>query len=101
MTAQNDDLELVPVQSGAYTLRSRTFGETFHPVIGPQAEAELLHIRQQRLAERAGACACEFVIWDVGLGAAGNAIAVINALAALPESSVALHSFDLTLAPLT
>ena len=56
------------MQSGARSLRSREFGETFHPVVGPMAEARALHVAQQRLVARAGETRGPFVIWDVGLG---------------------------------
>ena len=92
--------ELVTVQSGARSLRSREFGETFHPVIGPMAEAVALHVRQQRLVARAAATEGPFVIWDVGLGAAANAVAVLEAFAREGEGRVELHSFDHTTAPL-
>ncbi len=102
MTARPDSslFELVTVQSGARSLRSREFGETFHPVIGPMAEAVALHVRQQRLVERAAATEGPFVIWDVGLGAAANAVAVLEAFAAESGGRVELHSFDHTTAPL-
>ena len=84
------------MQSGARSVRSREHGETFHPVVGPMAEAVALHVRGQRLVERARG---RFVIWDVGLGAAANAIAAIEALRAV-DAVVELHSFDRTLEPL-
>lgn len=92
--------ELVTVQSGARSLRSREFGETFHPVIGPMAEAVALHVRQQRLVERAAATEGPLVVWDVGLGAAANAVAVLEAFAGEGDGCVELHSFDHTTAPL-
>ncbi len=93
--------DLVTVQTGARSLRSREFGETFHPVVGPMIEAVVLHVRQQRLVERAGKTRGPFVIWDVGLGAAANAIAAIEAFhAADAAMRVELHSFDHTTAPL-
>jgi tRNA U34 5-methylaminomethyl-2-thiouridine-forming methyltransferase MnmC len=90
--------EIVTVQSGDRSLRSREFGETFHPVVGPMAEAVGLHVKQQRLVERAATAGGRFVIWDVGLGAAANAIAAIEALAKPVGTGVRveLHSFDLT-----
>ncbi|HYR58257.1 MAG TPA: MnmC family methyltransferase, partial [Chthoniobacteraceae bacterium] len=95
------DFELVTVASGARSVRSRAHGETFHPVVGPMAEARGLHVEQQRLVERAAATAGEFVIWDVGLGAAANAIAVIEAFSDFHgRAQIELHSFDLTTAPL-
>jgi queuine tRNA-ribosyltransferase len=52
--------------------------ETFHPGIGPAAEAEALYVRQLRLPERVRETPGEFVLWDVGLGAAANALAAMR-----------------------
>ena len=94
--------ELVPLLNGLNSLRSLDNQETFHPKIGPAAEAQLLHTEQQKIVERARASA-DFSIWDVGLGAAANALAVIRALEnELPTrhgSPVQIHSFDKTLGP--
>jgi hypothetical protein len=98
-TSADSDYELVTVQSGARSLRDRACGETFHPVIGPMQEATSLHVEGQRLVERAQASPSPMVIWDVGLGAAANAIAALEALRTA-ETPVELHSFDCTLAPL-
>ena len=92
---------LVTVASGATSLRSEEHGETFHPVIGPMAEARGLHIAGSRIIERAGECARPFVIWDIGLGAAANAVAVLESLAeAHCPARVEMHSFDCTAKPL-
>jgi len=92
---------LVTVASGARSLRSTEHGETFHPVVGPMAEARGLHVAQSRIAERAGECARPFVIWDVGLGAGANAVAVIEALSEVRcPARVELRSFDCTTEPL-
>ena len=59
-----------------------------------------MHVDQQRLVERCRE-AQSFVIWDVGLGAAANAIACIRALENLKtECRIELHSFDKTKSPL-
>jgi len=95
------EFSLVTVASGAVSLRSLEHGETFHPVIGPMAEARALHVAESRIVERAGKGERPFVIWDVGLGAAANAVAVLEALAGTPcPARIALHSFDCTAAPL-
>jgi tRNA U34 5-methylaminomethyl-2-thiouridine-forming methyltransferase MnmC len=92
---------LVTVASGARSLHSLEHGETFHPVVGPMAEAHGLHVAQSRLASRARECARSFVIWDVGLGAGANAVAVLEALSgAHCAAQVELHSFDSTTEPL-
>jgi tRNA U34 5-methylaminomethyl-2-thiouridine-forming methyltransferase MnmC len=89
----NSHYELVPLKNGVFSIRLRSNGETFHPVIGPVAEAEALYVRQLKLRERAKD---KFVIWDVGLGAGGNVLTAIRHLADLP---ITLHiiSFDHTL----
>lgn len=90
---------LVRLANGAYSLRSTAHGETFHPVIGPVAEAQTLYARQLRLPERMASGTGEFVIWDIGLGAAANAIAALEATQAVARN-VRLISFDCTLEPL-
>lgn len=93
-----ESFELVHLKSGHTSLRLSSNRETFHPVIGPEAEARRLHIEQPRLVARSLELD-PMIIWDVGLGAAANAVAAIEALAKGP-GAVELHSFDCTLAPL-
>jgi hypothetical protein len=69
---------LVRLRNGACSVRSLAEDETFHPGIGPAMETEALYVRQLRLPERVEATAGEFVIWDVGLGAAANALMTIR-----------------------
>ena len=69
--------QLVQLKNGTYSVRSLADAETFHPVIGPVAEAEALYIRQLRLLDRIAKTAGEFTVWDVGLGAAANAMSAI------------------------
>ncbi|MEQ2006641.1 MAG: MnmC family methyltransferase, partial [Limisphaerales bacterium] len=85
--------------NGVRSVRSHAEAETFHPVIGPVAEAEALYVRQLRLRELLAAHAGEFVIWDVGLGAAANVLTILRATSDLP-CRVRLISFDHTLEPL-
>ena len=90
---------LVTLANGVRSVRSHAEAETFHPVIGPVAEAEALYVRQLRLRERLAAHTGEFVIWDVGLGAAANVLTVLRATHDLP-CRIRLVSFDHTLEPL-
>lgn len=90
---------LVQLANGVHSVHSVAHHETFHPVIGPVAEAEALYVRQLGLAGRARAERGEFVIWDVGLGAAANALTVLRATRAA-AGRVRLVSFDHTLEPL-
>lgn len=91
--------ELVRLRNGAHTIRSHAHGETMHPGLGPEAEAETLYVTQLRLVERLRAHAGEFVIWDVGLGAAANALTLLRATRDV-SGSVHLISFEQTLEPL-
>ncbi len=90
---------LVRLANGAYSIHSLAHGETFHPVIGPTAEAEALYVRQLGLRERVSRHGGEFVIWDVGLGAAANALTGLRAIRDL-AARVRLVSFDETIEPL-
>lgn len=90
---------IVKLSSGAYSVHSLAYAETFHPVIGPVAEAQALYVRQLQLPQRVRSQSGEFVIWDVGLGAAANALTVLHAAREVP-CTVRMLSFDHTLAPL-
>ena len=106
-----NEFEIVTLKTGVKSLRSLERGETFHPGIGPLVEANQLHVDQQRLVARSEALAKtgeKFVIWDVGLGAAANSLAAIDALAgeaiagevfAEVRTEIEIHSFDKTTAP--
>jgi hypothetical protein len=89
------EYQLVQLANGACALHARAYGEKMHPGPGPAAEAELLYVRQLRIAERMRAGAGEFVVWDVGLGAAANAIAVLRATRGIARP-LRLVSFDNT-----
>ena len=96
---EHADYALVPLRNGTFSIRSRAYGETMHPGIGPEAEAEALYVRQTGLLDRLKAHRGDFVIWDVGLGAAANALTVLDRTQSSP-SSIRLLSFDETDAPL-
>lgn len=91
--------KIVKLASGVHSVHSLAEGETFHPVIGPVAEAEALYVKQLRLPERLANHQGEFVIWDVGLGAAANVLTVLRATREIP-TALRIISFDHTLEPL-
>jgi hypothetical protein len=88
--------QLVKLRNGTNSVRSVLDEETFHPGIGPVAEAEALYVRQLKLPERVRQNEEEFVIWDVGLGAAANALTANNLLSGL-DARIRLISFDHTI----
>src|SRR5512136_2815617 len=90
---------LVQLVNGSRTLYSADYAEKMHPGLGPQAEADLLYVRQLRIPERLRDGTGEFVIWDVGLGAAANALAVLRATRDIARP-LRLVSFDNTAEPL-
>src|ERR1700758_2765733 len=79
-----EDYQLVTLANGQRTLFSASYGEKMHPGLGPRAEAELLYVCQLHIRERLAKTSGEFVIWDIGLGAAANAIAVLRATTHIP-----------------
>ncbi len=92
--------DLVQLKNGTWSVRSLAEGETFHPVVGPVAEAEALYVRQLNLAERAHqAEEGPLILWDVGLGAAANVLTALRALVPTGRALTVL-SFDHTLEPL-
>src|SRR5258706_683306 len=98
MHSSKEGYRLVKLVNGVHSVHSLAHRETFHPVIGPVAEAEALYVRQLGLVERLQHHSGEFVICDVGLGAAANALTVLPAARQIP---CALHlvSFDHTIEP--
>ncbi len=77
-----------PTRRGAYevhiaregfaSIRQHTSGEIMHSRTEPMEEAERLYVEQSRLAERLREPGELLVLWDVGLGAAANAMAAIR-----------------------
>src|SRR5688572_21956195 len=73
--------EIHPSPHGFNSVRQISSGEVMHSVNRPEDEANRLYIEQSFLAARLAASdelADELVVWDVGLGAATNAMAVLR-----------------------
>ncbi|MEO6034165.1 MAG: hypothetical protein ABIQ35_02805, partial [Verrucomicrobiota bacterium] len=96
---QSEGYKIVQLANGTFSVHSFAERETFHPVIGPVAEAEALYVNQLKLRERLEKASDEFVIWDVGLGAAANVLTVLRETKEI-SSHVRIISFDHKIAPL-
>lgn len=90
---------LKKLENGEYTVYSVSDGETFHPKIGPVQEARQLYLNQLNIRDRIKQYDKEFVIWDVGLGAAANPLIILENISDL-TATVAIYSFDKTTEPL-
>ncbi len=95
---KKEHFDLVTLKSGHKSIRLSNTQQTFHPGIGPLAEANILHVQQQRLIERCSKPG-KFVIWDVGFGASANAIVAIEALKDC-VADVEIYSFEKSLDPI-
>ncbi len=108
------DYEIHKGPGGFNSVRQISSGEVMHSVNNPDDEANRLYIEQSALAARLTATAGEpgeLVIWDVGLGAAINAMAVVrcfeqclaaagDAAGETPLRKLRLVSFECDLDPL-
>ncbi|MSU66190.1 MAG: tRNA guanosine(34) transglycosylase Tgt [Opitutus sp.] len=106
------DYEVQYSPQGFSSIRQISSGEVMHSISAPADEANRLYIEQSRLADRLRRCDAHdespLVIWDVGLGAASNAMAAIHCaegeLAAGDPATLRplqLVSFERDLDPLT
>jgi queuine tRNA-ribosyltransferase len=95
--------EIVATSSGEPSVRDAEAGEVMHPVIGAAVESERLYVAQSRLGERLLEPGSPLVLFDVGLGAAGNALAAIRAVRSAPAGRrpLILVSFERELGALT
>lgn len=75
------DYEIVRFAQGFSSIRQKSSGEIMHSINQPEIEARRLYVEQAHLPERFiknDRQSEEMIIWDVGLGAASNAMAVLN-----------------------
>jgi queuine tRNA-ribosyltransferase len=81
-------------ETGIASIQHVASGEVFHSVNHPDREAEEIYVAQSEGIRRAGRGA-PLVVWDIGLGAAHNAMALVRALDACPgHGEVELVSFE-------
>ena len=103
--------EIHTAMEGFSSIRHLASGEIMHSRTPPMVEAQTLYVDQARLAERAKLLPGEFaetapplVIWDVGLGAAANAMAALLTYEATagagPVRGLQIVSFENDLDPL-
>ncbi len=90
--------ELVTTRSGALSIRNVALNETMHGPVGPWGEANALYVVPSGLTARLVApTPRDLVLFDVGLGAAANALAAIRAaldLGASPRRRLHVVSFE-------
>ena len=72
------DYEVHRAWEGFASIRHIASGEIMHMRTDPMEEARQLYVEQSQLAERLHESNEPLVIWDVGLGAAANAMAAIQ-----------------------
>lgn len=89
------DYEVHLNKAGFSSIRQLSSGEIMHSVIPPEIEARTLYVEPAQLSLRMKS-ESKLVIWDVGLGAASNAMAVVDYLNNLSDvpSEVEIVSFE-------
>jgi queuine tRNA-ribosyltransferase len=105
------DYDIVTSPQGYSSIRQISSGEVMHSVNRPSDEAQRLYVEQSGLAGRLikpEDPVPELVIWDVGLGAASNAMAAVQcfeqvfvAQGAAGLRPLRIVSFEIDLDPLT
>ncbi len=102
-TLRDGDFELVTLRNGSRAVRQLSTGEIMHPSVGPWREANLLYVEQPKLAARLSSTGEPLIVYDVGLGAATNAVAAIGCareLGAARKRALHVVSFERDAAPL-
>ena len=91
--------EVVTTSLGVLSIRNTVVNEIMHNPVGPWKEANALYVEQSGLAQKLLVGDGEYVVYDVGLGAAANALAVLHCAKSLIHSMRPLHlvSFELDL----
>lgn len=82
MTLGNYSVEIRMTDDGAEVglIKQEGSGEVMHPSTAPDHEADALYVRQSGLMDLLkGEGEAAVIVWDVGLGAAHNAMAAVRA----------------------
>ncbi len=105
--AQLGDYVVHRAPEGFHSIKQISSGEIMHSVNAPEEEANRLYVEQSAFATRILQRGEELVIWDVGLGAASNAMACLARFESELEKSgaaamrsVRMVSFECDLDPL-
>jgi queuine tRNA-ribosyltransferase len=102
---QRGDYEVIEVTPQVGSIRQISSGEIMHSSEVPIEESKTLYVHQSALAARAVEPTEEpLIIWDVGLGAATNAMAAISEIEKVAKDmrrTVIIYSFENDLDPLT
>ena len=96
--AEHPLFEIVTTTAGVISIRNKVVNEIMHNPVGPWIEANRLYIDQSDLRDRIQDTSIEeFVIFDVGLGAAANSLAALHAIHEIPRerrTSIRMVSFE-------
>ncbi len=102
MSGRGETCEVARTKGGVLVVRDKASGEVMHPGTGPLVEPLTLYTGPSRLEARLREGGDPLVLFDIGLGAASNAIAAWRISESLPDSARHLHivSFENDLTPL-
>lgn len=94
-------VEIVTLKNGAQAIRDCRSGQVMHCGTGPAVEPRAIYVEPSRLAARLAAGGPDpLVVFDVGLGAASNALAAWHVSEAATARRLEIVSFDHDLSPL-
>lgn len=90
--------EIVTTTAGAVSIRHKLVNEIMHNPVGPWIESNALYIDQAQLSERLQRAPLDepLIVFDIGLGAAANAIAALACYDRIqgPKRPLTLISFE-------
>lgn len=87
--------EIVTTTAGAISIRDNETQEIMHNPVGPWLEANTLYVEQSKLRKKLQQPGSEeLVVFDVGLGAAANALATLHCFREFSTRKLRLISFE-------